>query len=156
MSARRDWGHARDYVEAMYRILQHDKPDDFVVATGVMTEVRELVRTAFLKAGVQIEYKGKGKEEKGYITGILELPQGSALGKSSIGKCVVEIDPRYFRPAEVDLLIGDPSKIQNELGWKPKYTFDMLIKEMVESDIKLMKRDKTLKDLGHNIMNYYE
>lgn len=151
MSAKRDWGHAKDYVKAMYLMLQQDKPEDFVVATGVTTEVREFVKLAFSEAGIEIEFKGEGVEEKGYVVACNNSEY--QLGK---GSCVVEVDPRYFRPTEVDLLIGDPSKAKEKLGWEPKYDLQGLVKDMMSSDLKLMKRDKYLNDGGYQTLNYFE
>ncbi|PWE00118.1 GDP-mannose 4,6-dehydratase [Marinilabilia rubra] len=151
MSAKRDWGHAKDYVKAMYLMLQQDKPEDFVVATGVTTEVREFVKLAFSEAGIEIEFKGEGVDEKGYVVAC-KNPEYQ-LKKD---KCVVEVDPRYFRPTEVDLLIGDPAKAQEKLGWKPEYDLQGLVKDMMVSDLKLMKRDKYLNEGGYQTLNYFE
>ncbi len=156
LSARRDWGHAKDYIKAMYLMLQQDAPEDFVIATGVTTEVREMARIAFQKAGVGIEFKGNGKDEKAYIKHLASLPEGAVLDENSIGKCIVEIDPNYFRPTEVDLLIGDPSKARQKLGWEPEYNLDMLVEEMVLSDIKHMQKEKALMDMGYNVKRYDE
>lgn len=151
MSAKRDWGHAKDYVEAMYLMLQQDKPEDFVVATGITTEVRDFVRMAFNNIGVNIEFRGEGVDEKGYV-----LSCSNPEFKVKDGACVVEVDPRYFRPTEVELLIGDPKKANDKLGWKPKYDLKMLVDDMMENDIKLMKKDKYLKDGGYKTLNYFE
>ncbi len=151
LDAERDWGHAKDYIKAMYLVLQHDEPDDFVVATGIATKVRDFVRLSFKELGIDIEFKGEGKDEKGYIAkcehDAFKVPEG---------KLVVEIDPSYFRPTEVDLLIGDPSKAKKKLGWEPKYDLHGLIKDMMASDVKLMQRQKYLKDGGYYIKNYFE
>jgi len=151
LSAKRDWGHAKDYVEAMYLMLQQEKAEDFVVATGITTEVREFVRMAFNEVGITIEFKGEGEEEKGYVVSCskdeFQLENGT---------CVVEVDPRYFRPTEVELLIGDPKKAQEKLGWKPKYDLPMLVQDMMASDVKLMKKEKYLQDGGYQTMNYFE
>jgi len=141
LSAKRDWGHAKDYVKAMHMILQQEIPEDFVIATGIMTEVREFIRMAFREAGVEIEFKGKGIDEKGYISGISRLPENSVLSKNDIGKCVVEVDTDYFRPAEVDVLIGNAEKARQKLGWQPEHTLQELVKEMVESDLELVGRE---------------
>ena len=151
MSAKRDWGHAKDYVKAMYLMLQQDQPEDFVVATGVTTEVREFVRMAFAEAGIEIEFRGKGVEEKGYIVSC-----SNPEYQIKEGTCVVEVDPRYFRPTEVDLLIGDPSKAKEKLGWEPQYDLEGLIQDMMVGDLQLMKRDKFLNDGGYRTLNYYE
>ncbi len=142
LDAERDWGHAKDYVEGMWRILQQDKPDDYVLATGVKVSVRSFVEMAFKELGIIVEWKGTGVEEKG-------------INKAT-GKTIVEIDERYFRPAEVDLLVGDASKARKELGWVPKYTVEDLVKEMVQADRRLFEKDKYLLDGGHDIMNYHE
>lgn len=150
LSAKRDWGHAKDYVEAMYLILQQDKPDDFVIATGVTTEVREFVRLSFKEIGIDIEFIGDGVNEKGIVNscnGGIKLP---------LGKEVVVVDERYFRPTEVDLLLGDSSKAQELLGWKPKHSLQDLIKDMMSGDMKLMQKEKYIQDGGFNIMRYYE
>lgn len=134
IDAQRDWGHAKDYVEGMWRMLQQDKANDYVLATGVTTSIREFITKAFNEVGITIEWNGKGINEKG-------------IDKTT-GKILIEIDQKYFRPTEVDLLIGDASKAKNELGWIPKYDLNMLIKEMVKSDIELFERDKLLIDKG--------
>ncbi len=152
LSAKRDWGHAKDFVKAMYLILQHDTPDDFVIATGKTTEVREFVRMAFREAGAEIEFKGQGVEE----IGIIASSTGEFAEKLRVGSTVVRIDPRYFRPTEVDLLIGNPQKAKDLLGWEPKYDLAMIVKDMMESDLKLMTKDKYLKDGGFNVHNYFE
>ncbi|WP_075590772.1 GDP-mannose 4,6-dehydratase [Labilibacter marinus] len=151
LSAKRDWGHAKDYVEAMYLMLQQDTAEDFVVATGITTEVRDFVSMAFKNIGVTVEFKGEGEEEKGYVVAC-----DNDEFKIAEGTCVVEVDPRYFRPTEVELLIGDPKKAQDKLGWTPKYDLKMLVDDMMDSDIKLMKKDKYLQDGGYNTMNYFE
>lgn len=151
LSAQRDWGHAKDYVKAMYLILQQDTPDDYVIATGITTEIREFVRKTFAELGIDIEFKGEGKAEKGFIAACnnpeYQLPKG---------KEVICVDPRYFRPTEVELLIGDPTKAKSKLGWEPKYNLNGLIKDMIHSDIKLMQKDQYLKKGGYQIMNYFE
>jgi GDPmannose 4,6-dehydratase len=156
INAQRDWGHAKDYVEAMYLMLQQDKPVDYVISTGVTTSVREFIKLAFSKAGVELEFKGIGVDEKAYIKSLGTIHANSVLSAASVGKCVVEVDPRYFRPTEVELLIGDSTKAQKALGWKPKYTLEMLVEEMIASDMKHMEREKALRDLGHESMRYYE
>ena len=151
INAKRDWGHAKDYVEAMYLILQQDKPEDFVIATGVTTEIREFIRMAFAEVGIEINFKGTGVEEKGYIAACNHPDY-----QLEIGKEVLAIDPRYFRPTEVDLLIGDPTKAMTKLGWKPKYTLKTLVEEMVASDIDLFRREKLLQEAGFEVRNQYE
>ncbi len=131
LDAQRDWGHARDYVEGMYLIMQHDKADDFVLATGRTTSIRDFVRLAFREVGVELAFEGKGVEEKGVVTST----QNDAF-QFKVGQEVVAIDPRYFRPAEVDLLIGDSTKARTLLGWAPKYSLEEMVKEMVASDLK--------------------
>ena len=135
LDAQRDWGHAKDYVEAMYLILQQDKPEDFVIATGVTTRVRDFIRLAFAEVGIGIEFKGKGVAEVGIVSSSThpEYPV-------EIGTEVVAVDPHYYRPTEVDLLIGDPTKAKTKLGWQPKYDLNMLVKEMVAADVKLFRR----------------
>lgn len=130
LDARRDWGHARDYVEAMWLILQQDKPEDFVIATGVTTSVRDMAIMAFNEAGIEIEFKGTGAEEKGYVTKC-----NNPDYQINSGKAVIAIDPNYYRPTEVDLLIGDATKARQKLGWKPRHTLAQLVKEMVKSDL---------------------
>lgn len=150
LSAKRDWGHAKDYVRMMWLILQAQKPEDWVIATGVTTEVREFVKMAFAELGIEIEFRGEGVQERGYIK--------ACLGdfKLEIGKEVVSVDERYFRPTEVDLLIGDASKAREKLGWVPEYDLAALVKDMVHSDLKLMQKDKYLKDGGYSIFSYFE
>lgn len=151
IDAQRDWGHAKDYVEAMWLILQQDTPEDYVIATGVTTSVREFIRMAFNEVGFEIGFKGQGVDEKGYIKKCHNPEYQLAEGTE-----IFAIDPRYFRPTEVDLLIGDPTKSQTKLGWKPKYDLPMLVAEMMESDIKLFKRDRYLREGGHKTLDYYE
>lgn len=150
INSKRDWGHAKDYVEAMYLILQQEKPEDFVIATGVTTEIREFIRMAFAEVGAELEFKGEGIEEKGYIKSC--TPQYAF----HVGQEVVAIDPRYFRPTEVDLLIGDPTKAMTKLGWKPKYDVKMLCAEMVAADVELFRKEKFLKDAGFDVKNQFE
>ena len=151
LNAKRDWGHAKDYVEAMYLILQQPEPDDYVIATGKTTEVREFVRMAFAEVGIEVEFKGTGVEEKGFIKSC-----SNPAYQVEIGKEVVAVDPRYFRPTEVDLLIGDPTKSNTKLGWYPKHDLASLVKDMMDHDIKLFERDKYLLEGGHKIFNYHE
>ncbi|NQU33326.1 MAG: GDP-mannose 4,6-dehydratase [Bacteroidetes bacterium] len=150
MDAKRDWGHALDYVKSMHLILQQEKPDDYVIATGKATSVRDFVTKAFLYIGVEIEYEGKGKDEIGLITKIDHEKLVNKVGKKvnylKEGMKVIRIDPYYYRPTEVDLLIGDASKARTKLGWKPKYTLDMIVDDMMTNDIKLMQRDDYLKE----------
>jgi GDPmannose 4,6-dehydratase len=151
LDAQRDWGHAKDYVEAMYLILQQEKPEDFVIATGITTSVRDFIRMAFSEIGVELEFIGSGVDEKAYVV--------SASNPSypiETGQEVIAVDPRYFRPTEVDLLIGDPSKCNQKLNWKPKYTLKELIKEMMESDLEIFKKEKILKEAGFGVKNQFE
>jgi GDPmannose 4,6-dehydratase len=151
MNAKRDWGHAKDYIKAMWLILQQDEPDDYVIATGVTTTVRDFVRLAFAEVGVEIEFKGEGVEE----TGVIKKCNNPDYQLEE-GKVVVKVDPAYFRPTEVELLIGDPTKAKTKLDWEPEYDLPALVKDMMESDIELMKREKYLKEGGHRVMNYFE
>jgi GDPmannose 4,6-dehydratase len=149
IDAKRDWGHAKDYVEAMWLILQQEEPDDYVIATGVTTSVRDFIRLAFAKVGVELEFRGKGVEETAIVKSCTDEY------KFKTGQEVVKIDPGYFRPTEVDLLIGDASKAR-ALGWEPKYTLDELIAEMMEADLHAFGQDKLLMDSGYNITRQYE
>ncbi|MDQ1152531.1 GDP-mannose 4,6-dehydratase [Sphingobacterium zeae] len=159
LSAQRDWGHAKDYVEAMWLILQQETPEDFVIATGVTTTVREFVRMAFAELGIEIEFSGKGEQEKGVIIDIdeerlLQLNIDQSVIK--FGQTVVKVDPAYYRPTEVDLLIGDPTKANTKLGWTPKYDLQMLVTDMVQSDLHLMRKEEYLKKGGFETLNYFE
>ncbi len=151
LSAKRDWGHAKDYVKAMYLMLQQDEPEDFVIATGVTTEIREMLHMAFEEAGIEIEFKGKGEEEKGYVVKC-ENPRYQL----KTGQTVVEIDKRYFRPTEVALLIGDATRAREKLGWETEYDLRALVREMIESDLKQAEKEVHLKDGGYKTLNYYE
>ncbi len=157
LSAKRDWGHAKDYVRAMYMILQHHKPDDFVIATGRTTSVREFARKAFAQVGVTIEFQGEGTEEVGIAAEVSDDPKYRDL-KEHIkpGDVLIRVDPRYFRPTEVDILVGDPSKAHKELGWYPEYTLEDLIEEMVNSDLKEAKKERFLRQNGFTVKNYFE
>ncbi len=159
LNSKRDWGHAKDYVEAMYLILQQDKPEDFVIATGQTTEIREFVKMAFGHIGVTLGFRGEGVDEVGFVERVDQEKFQKATGKNNtfqIGQEVVFVDPRYFRPTEVDLLIGDPSKSHEKLGWKPKYDLPALVEDMMNSDIKLMKKQDHLKEGGFEPKNYFE
>ncbi|MBC9933815.1 GDP-mannose 4,6-dehydratase [Chitinophaga qingshengii] len=151
LDARRDWGHAKDYVEAMWRMLQQEEPEDFVIATGITTTVREFIRMAFAEVGVEVEFQGEGAEEKGYVKHVAHPDCSLTPGQE-----VVAIDPRYFRPTEVDLLIGDPAKSKSKLGWSPRYDLPALVKEMVAADVELFKREKLLLDAGYKVLNQFE
>jgi len=165
MSSKRDWGHAKDYVRAMYMILQQDKPDNYVIATGITTSIRDFVLMAGLEIGLEIVFSGKGIDEKGVISSVDEKIFNEKVGEEKIEcikdliknkKPIVEVDPAYFRPTDVDLLIGDPTKSKTILGWTPEYDLKGLIKDMMQYDIKLMKKDAYLKDGGYKTFNYFE
>ena len=151
LDAKRDWGHAKDYVEAMWLILQQDKAEDFVIATGVTTTVRDFVKMAFEHAGIELEFSGEGADEIAKVKACknkeYQLP---------VGKVVVAVDKKYYRPTEVDLLIGDPTKSKTKLGWQPKHDLASLVKDMMSNDLALFKRDLYLKDGGHKVLNYTE
>ena len=151
LDAKRDWGHARDYVEAMWLMLQQPEPEDYVIATGITTSVRQFVKLAFLEAGIEIDFKGRQDKEVGYVTKVLNKDAMVEEGKE-----VVAIDPTYYRPTEVDMLVGDSSKAQQKLGWTPQYDLETLIREMVQADIELFRREKVLKESGFAIKNQYE
>ncbi|MEO6150265.1 MAG: GDP-mannose 4,6-dehydratase [Mucilaginibacter sp.] len=159
LSAQRDWGHAKDYVEAMYLMLQQDVAEDFVIATGVTTTVREFIKMAFGELGIDIEFSGKDAFEKGVI---IDMDQSrlDELGLNAdalrFGQTVVKVDPKYYRPTEVDLLIGDASKAREKLGWIPKYDLQALVTEMVHSDLHLVKKDDYLQKGGFKTLNYFE
>jgi len=151
IDSKRDWGHAKDYIQAMWLMLQVDQAEDFVIATGTTTTVREFLIKAFSKLGMELAFRGKDVEEVGYIAAVTkpDLP----VKKDQV---VIRIDPNYFRPTEVDLLLGDPTKAKTKLGWKPEYDLDALIDEMVDSDLTLFKRDHYLKEGGHKIFQSHE
>ncbi|MCJ8166124.1 GDP-mannose 4,6-dehydratase [Pontibacter sp. E15-1] len=151
LDSKRDWGHAKDYVEAMWRILQQDTPEDFVIATGVTTTVRDFVKMAFAEVGVELEFRGEGAEEKGFV----KVCNNSEY-QLETGKEVVSVDANYFRPTEVDLLIGDATKSKEKLGWVPKYDLKALVQDMMQADVALFKRDTYLAEGGHRILNYHE
>ena len=151
MDAQRDWGHAKDYVECMWKILQQDKPEDWVIATGKTTSVRDFVKMSFREIGVELKFKGKGLNEIGIVS---YSSNPDYLLKE--GTIVVAIDPRYFRPTEVELLIGDPSKAQEKLGWKPKYDLQSMCSEMVQADLEIFQKNQLLKEAGYVVKNEYE
>jgi GDPmannose 4,6-dehydratase len=159
MNSKRDWGHAKDYVEAMYLILQQDKPEDFVIATGQTTEIRDFVRMSFSELGLGIEFHGEGVNEKG-ILGFVDKAKAEEMGLDlkhlQTGKELVNVDPRYFRPTEVDLLLGDATKARQTLNWTPRHTLEDLVKDMVSSDLHLMKKEDYLRQGGFYTRNYFE
>lgn len=163
LSSKRDWGHAKDYIKAMYLILQQDAPDDYVIATGITTTIRDFIQKAFLEIGIIVEFENKGVNEIGRITGLLPAVFVEKVGENymekvneRIGDVVVKVDPKYFRPTEVELLIGDATKARTKLSWEPKYNLDALIRDMMESDVKESKKEAYLKDGGYRILNYFE
>ncbi len=159
LSAQRDWGHAKDYVEAMWLILQQDKAEDYVIATGVTTTVREFVKMSFAELGITLEFKGENEHEAGIIAAVNDevvLKLGLNASSLSIGTEVVKVDPAYFRPTEVDLLLGDPTKSKTQLGWEPKYDLPLLVKDMIQSDLHLMKKDEYLRLGGFKTLNNFE
>ena len=151
LDAKRDWGHAKDYVRMMWMILQAEHPEDWVIATGTTTSVRDFVILSFMEVGIELEFKGTGVDEKAFV-----IACNNPAYQLEIGKQVVSVDPTYFRPSEVDTLIGDASKAKNKLGWVPKYDLGYLVKDMMRSDINLMKKDQYLKDGGYSTLNYFE
>ena len=163
LSSNRDWGHAKDYVRAMYAILQQDEPSDYVIATGITTTIRDFIRMAFEEIGVGIRFKGEGIDEVAIIESIDEGLFVKKVGdaylenfKKRVGEEVVGVDPQYFRPTEVELLIGDATKARTRLGWEPEYSLAALIEDMMKNDIKLMKKESYLKEGGYKILNYFE
>ena len=166
LSSKRDWGHAKDYIRAMHLVLQQDEPDDYVIATGVTTTIRDFIKLSCSEIGLNVEFKGDGTDEKGYIVGVDESKfvknvgepyLDGILARLSFGTTeIVSIDPMYFRPTEVDLLMGDPTKANEKLGWYPKYDLAGLIADMMQSDIKLMQKDSYLREGGYRTLNYFE
>ncbi len=163
LSSKRDWGHAKDYIRAMYLILQQDQPDDYVIATGVTTTIRDFITMAFSEIGASIRFEGTGADEKGYLEAVEKTRFAETVGQeyydgfvARIGQLVVGVDPAYFRPTEVDLLIGDATKARTKLDWTPKYDLKALCNDMMISDIKLMKKETYLKEGGYRILNYFE
>lgn len=163
LSAKRDWGHAKDYVRAMHAILQQEEPSDYVIATGITTTIRDFLKMAFSEIGLEITFKEEGVKEVALLDSIDEKVFIEKVGevylgdlKKRIGEEVVGVDPLYFRPTEVDLLIGDATKARTRLGWEPKYDLSALVKDMMQSDIKLMKKESFLKEGGYDILNYFE
>lgn len=171
LSARRDWGHAKDYIRAMYLILQQEKPDDYVIATGITTSIRDFIKLAGNELGIEMAFIGEGADEKGYVAAIDEKVFCLKVGeqylesfrkrirkdlKSGNEIPVISVDPQYFRPTEVELLIGDPTKANEKLGWFPKYDLKALISDMIHSDVELMKKDAFLREGGYRTLNYFE
>lgn len=163
LSSKRDWGHAKDYIKAMYLILQQDKPDDYVIATGITTSIRDFIKMSFAEVGIHVIFKGDDVEEVGIIDSIDNKKFIDAVGENylriiekRIGEEVVGVDPAYFRPTEVDLLIGDNSKAKKKLGWEPIFDLKALCQDMVKNDILLMKKEDYLKNGGYRILNYFE
>lgn len=171
LSARRDWGHAKDYIRAMHLILQQEKPDDYVIATGITTSIRDFIKLTGNELGIEMTFFGEGADEKGYVTAIDEKVFCLKVGeqylenfkkrirkdlKSGIEIPVISVDPQYFRPTEVELLIGDPTKAKEKLGWVPKYDLKGLISDMIHSDVELMKKDAFLREGGYRTLNYFE
>ena len=164
LSSKRDWGHAKDYVRAMYLILQQDQPDDYVIATGITTTIRNFIKLSCAEIGLEMSFSGEGAEEKGTITAIDEKLFIEKVGERYLGgiksrmasSTIVAVDPKYFRPTEVDLLIGDPTKSKTKLGWEPQYDLQGLVTDMMQSDIKLMKKDAWLREGGYRTLNYFE
>lgn len=163
LSSKRDWGHAKDYIKAMYLILQQDEPDDYVIATGQTTTIRDFITLSFNEIGMHITFEGEGIEEKALLRDINEKTFKEKVGEEylegiskKINTQLVGVDPQYFRPTEVDLLIGDAGKARKQLGWEPKYDLKSLVSDMILSDLKLMKRESFLKNGGYQILNYFE
>lgn len=166
LSAKRDWGHAKDYIKAMYLILQQEKADDYVIATGITTTIRDFIKMAVNEIGLEITFRGEGTDEKGYFTAVDEALFAEKVGAQYLEgikaritpdiQPIVAVDPAYFRPTEVELLIGDPTKSKTVLGWEPRYDLNGLIKDMMQSDIKLMQKDALLQEGGYRTLNYFE
>jgi len=165
LSSKRDWGHAKDYIRAMYLMLQQEQPDDYVIATGITTTIRDFIKMAGEEVGLEITFSGEGINEKGRLTAVDEKLFVEKVGKEYLQaikarvakqEVVVAVDPAYFRPTEVDLLIGDPTKANTLLGWKPKYDLAGLVEDMMQSDIKLMQKDAYLREGGYRTLNYFE
>ena len=165
LSSKRDWGHAKDYIKAMYLILQQDEPSDYVIATGITTTIRDFILLAAKEVGLTIDFIGEGASEKGYLVSVDEVIFNQKVGERYLPQIlkriankdeIVAVDPKYFRPTEVDLLIGNARKSNTVLGWKPEYDLADLVKDMMQSDVKLFKKDAYLKDGGYQVMNYFE
>jgi len=165
LNSRRDWGHAKDYIRAMYLILQQEKPSDYVIATGITTTIRDFIDMAAKEIGLKIEFRGEGPDEIGvlydvdqerFIEKVGDKYLDQIISRAAVKDVIVGVDKRYFRPTEVDLLIGDPTKSKTQLGWEPYYDLPALITDMMNSDVKLMKKESYLKEGGYDIMNYFE
>jgi GDPmannose 4,6-dehydratase len=163
LSSKRDWGHAKDYIKAMYLILQQDAPDDYVIATGITTTIRDFIRKTFQNIGINVEFTGAGVDEQGKITHIDNHLIKKKIGepylesiKKRMGEAVVKVDPEYFRPTEVEILIGDATKARTKLSWEPEYNLNALIEDMMQNDVKEMKKEAYLKEAGYRILNYFE
>ena len=172
LSSKRDWGHAKDYIKAMYLILQQEVADDYVIATGITTTIRDFIKMSTAEIGLEVAFTGEGANEKGFITGIDDKIFNETVGEQYLAGIksrlspslphsfshsqIVGVDPAYFRPTEVDLLIGDPTKANTKLGWKPQYDLKGLVEDMMQSDIKLMKKDAWLREGGYRTLNYFE
>ncbi len=169
LSSKRDWGHAKDYVRAMYLILQQDKPDDYVIATGITTSIRDFIKMAAAEIGLEFTFRGKGADEKGFLKGINQKVFVEKVGEQYLQNIlkrinanlnelseIITVDPQYFRPTEVELLIGDPTKAHEKLGWKPEYDLKGIVEDMMQSDINLMKKDAYLREGGFKTMDYFE
>ena len=166
LSSKRDWGHAKDYIKAMYLILQQDEPDDYVIATGITTTIRDFIKMACAEVGLEATFKGEGANETGYITAVDEVLFIEKIGTEYLeaineriksgNNNIVHVDPMYFRPTEVDLLIGDPTKSMTKLGWTPEYDLAGLVADMMQADVKLMQKDAYLNKGGYQTLNYFE
>jgi GDPmannose 4,6-dehydratase len=172
LSSRRDWGHAKDYIRAMHLILQQDAPDDYVIATGITTSIRDFIKMTGEELGIEISFSGENENEKGFLTAVDEKLFVAKVGEQYLEKIknriqknvsskltvepLVSVDPQYFRPTEVELLIGDATKSKEKLGWIPKYDLQRLISDMIHSDVALMKKDAYLRDGGYRTLNYFE
>ncbi len=163
LSSKRDWGHAKDYIKAMYLILQQDTPDDYVISTGITTTIRDFIKMSFMEVGVTVDFKGESEKEEGFITAVDDVKFTNKVGieyladfKTRIGDSVVGVDPAYFRPTEVDILIGDNTKAKQKLGWEPSYNLNGLCEDMMSHDVTLMKKEEFLRKGGYKILNYFE
>ncbi|QIK58933.1 GDP-mannose 4,6-dehydratase [Dysgonomonas sp. HDW5A] len=163
LSSKRDWGHAKDYIKAMYLILQQDTPDDYVISTGITTTIRDFIKMSFMEVGVTVDFKGENEQEEGFITAVDDIKFTNKVGieyladfKTRIGDSVVGVDPAYFRPTEVDILIGDNTKAKQKLGWEPSYDLNGLCEDMMSHDVTLMKKEEFLRKGGYKILNYFE